>query len=508
MWDALKQIAKSSSLYYKQFNLFIGIVLFGVVIVGGIKYLKPVIPQASVDLPRQLQATTDAESKEYAISFSQEGDATVNGILLRKPFEFEDKSARFLLVLVRESSLYINETRATVTLPTSVSNIESLNPRIYAVHGVAESSYSIIDNRTILFSAVGIPEGATVSIEMTFPRSYFAFSALGRLSATLSTLPVQTWTAIGITLPGLSLLFLTYLLIRRWLGAVSVSTGKVVDHPPSDVPPAVIGTLYRGKIGNQEIAATFIDLAQRGFITIHHDRTNTLIFGKGSALFGTQAMSLRPFEIFLLHQVFGDGSWSTHGENVEANLNQELFSSKIALAMVNMYDAVQAEGYFINSPNKYYLKYKIIGMVMFFLGLAGLLYGSLTLPEPAYILFVWAGMMLTSLIIVAIAPGLPTRSRHGTATLRQWIAFRNYLTDKKAINNSDKEQFLNYLPYALVLQCEHEWMARWHGQAVVLPDWYSAENTPYRAEDYEASLLSIVKSLTSRLLTSRPPDLA
>lgn len=505
MWNALKQIAKSSSLYYKQLNLFVGIMLVAAVIGGGFKFNAP---QASIDLPRQLQAKSDGESVTYDVAFTQEGTVAVNDTNLRKPFEFEGKNARFLLVLVRESSLYIPETRATVTLPTELINVEALKPRIYAVHGVGASTYSVTDNRTIVFSAYDIPEGATVSIELTFPRSYFDFSPLVELNATLSTLPVQTWTAIGIALPGLSLLFLGYLLLRRWLGVLSVSTKKISEIPPCDTPPAVIGTLYRGKIGNQEIAATFLDLAQRGFLTIHHDRDSALILGKGSALFNAQATTLRPFEIFLLHQVFGEGSWSAHSDAVEANLNQELFSSKIAMAMVNMYDAVQAEGYFVNSPNKYYLKYKIVGMVMFFIGLAGLLYGSLTLPEPAYILFVWAGMMITSLIIIAIAPGLPRRSKRGTKTLHEWMMFRNYLIDKAPMNITDTEQFLSYLPYALVLQCEHEWIRRWHGQAVILPDWYSAENTPYRAEDYEVALLNIVKSLTSRLFTSRPPDIA
>jgi hypothetical protein len=508
VWDALKQIAKSSSLYYKQFNLFVGVILLGAVVFGGYKFLIPNAPQASVDLPRQLAATTDAESKEYDVRFTAKGDATVNGITLHKPFTFDHKTARFLLVLVRESPLYLNETRATVTLPTPVNDPTTLAPRIYAIHGVGDSSYQVVDNRTIVFDALGVPEGATVSIELAFPRSYFNFSPLGQLRANLSTLSVRTWTIIGITLPGLSLLFLFYLLVRRWLGALTVGTKKRAETPPNVLPPAVVGTLYRGKIGNREIAATFLDLAQRGFLTIHHDRTNALVFGKGAALFDSKATSLRPFEIFLLHQIFGDGSWMAQGQEIEASLSQELFSSKIAMAMVNMYDAVQAEGYFVNSPNKYYLKYKVAGMIMFFIGLAGLLYGSLTLPEPAYILFVWAGMMITSLLIMVIAPGLPTRSKRGTDTLRQWMAFRNYLTDKTAISVNDTEIFFTFLPYALVLQCEHDWMARWHGQAVILPDWYSAENTPYRAEDYEASLLHIVEELTSHLFTSRPPDLA
>lgn len=508
MWDALKQIAKNSSLYYKQLGLFVGIAFVGVILGGGFKYLLPSAPQASSDIPRALRTTSDGEYKDYAITITKRGDVVVDGVKLRQPLAFEEDNARFLLVLIRESTHYVTQTRATVTLPEAVTRLEAFNPRIYAVHGVSDASYTFVDNRTISFTAMDIPEGATVSIELTFPRSYFDLPFLTNLDATLSTLPLKTWTIIGFAVPATSLLFLAYLLIRRWLGSLAISTPKVIETPPSTFPPAVIGTLYRGKIGAQEITATFLDLAQRGFLTLHYDHNQNLVLGKGASLYNSQANTLRPFEIFLLHQIFGDSGWSAQAGIVEASLNEELFSSKIAMAMVNMYDAVQAEGVFVSSPNKYYLKYKIIGMLMFFIGLAGLLYGSLTLPEPAYILFVWAAMMITSLLIIAVAPGLPRRSRRGTQLLHEWMMFRNYLTDKTPINTNDKEQFLNYLPYALVLQCEKEWIHRWHGQAVILPDWYSAENMPYRAEDYEASLLAIIKSLTSRLFTSRPPDIA
>lgn len=497
MWSALKEVARNSTLYYKQFNLFVGLILLVVVVIGGVKFFIPSSPEASVDLPRALQPTEEAETKEYAIQVTKEGGVTVNDVSLRNPFTFEANVARFLLVLVRESPIYVNELRATVSLPTAVTNGESLTPRIYAIHGVGEAFYRINDNRTITFTALGIPEGGTVSIEMAFPRDYFAFSSLGRIRATLSTLPVQTWTTIGITLPGLTLLFLAYLLVRRWFGAVAVATKKVIDTPPTNSPPAVVGALYRGKIGNQEIAATILDLAQRGFITIHHDRHDAIVFGKGSSLFNAQATSLRPFEIFLLHQIFGNGSWMAKTQDIEADLNHELFSSKVAMSLVNMYDAVQAEGYFINSPNRYYLRYKLIGMILFFIGLAGLLYGSVTLPEPAYILFAWVGMMTASLLIIAIAPGLPTRSRRGTATLKQWIAFRHHLTRKEPIATTNTDEFFDYLPYALVMHCERDWLARWHNQAVMLPDWYSAEEeTPYRAEDYEASLIHIMQNIT------------
>jgi uncharacterized membrane protein len=311
-----------------------------------------------------------------------------------------------------------------------------------------------------------------------------------------------------VTIPALTLLFLLFLLAKRWVSYAKVQTQQKFPLLPSNSPPAIVGALYRGNIGKKEITATIFDLAQRGFVSLHIDGDGTLGFSKGASLYTQKATSLRPFEIFLLHQIFGQQDFITQSREVEVGLNSELFSQKIALTLVNIYDATVAEGFFIKSPNTYFMKYKVTGIFLFFIALTALVYGAFTLPSQAFVLFFWVGMIISSLLIIGITPGLPHRTPLGDKILKQWMGFRNYLTAKEPVDTHQTSEFFHYLPYAIVLGCEHEWILRWREQTLVLPEWFTAAEGVYTSEDYDRSLITAIAFMSRHLVAARPPDLA
>jgi hypothetical protein len=82
------------------------------------------------------------------------------------------------------------------------------------------------------------------------------------------------------------------------------------------------------------------------------------------------------------------------------------------------------------------------------------------------------------------------------------------LSRKEPIGKTETAQFFTFLPYAIVLECEDAWIKRWQKQTLVLPGWYSAEKTLYDADEYGASLVSVINYLARSLVSARPPDLA
>lgn len=496
------------TLYYKHLNLFlvVGIVVAG--FLAGPYLYSALVPQASVDLPRSL-APTEGDLPIYDIEVSEQGRVRVNGEDLKGALTFEAEKTRLLLILVRKSDVGLDGIRATIRLPKVVTDPQSLNPRIYAIHGTGSSFARPLNGQTVLYEVQEVFPGATVSIELTFPSGYFDLTTVDQAREDLVSVSPERWIELGIIVPSIAGLFLFYLLLLRWFSFWSVRTDDYKTVPPSTIPPAVVGTLYHGQIGRREIAATLFDLARRGFVTIHRRGEHDVVFGKGQKLYGAEAASLRAFEVFLLHQIFGDEQGAvSKTRDIEAKINKELFSSQIALAYVNIYDTAIAEGYFIQSPNTYYLRYKMTGIIFFFLASAALLYGAFTLPEPAYILFLWAGAVAASLLIIASTPGLPRRTKTGTATIKQWMAFRHYLTDSMPIAAPSSAEFFTFLPYAIVLDCEKEWVSRWSQQTIALPGWFTAEQNLYTADDYEASIVSIISYLAHNLVVARPPDVA
>ncbi len=507
MWRALRDIVKNTTFYYKQLNLFLLIGLVLSVVWVAHKYYASLALNASTIFTRNKTQSVN-KPNSFDIVIGSDGKVAINGRQTRGTITFGETEDEFLYLLVPSADVYIDSIQATVHLPAD-KDPRLVRHKFYAIHGVESEREEEINSTTMRFIATSVPPGAEVSVHYWFPKDYFALSSFDRIRSQIQVISKRQWIIIGIFLPSLSVLFLLYLLFQRMFALWRVRNRMPVNVAPSStIAPAIIGALYHGYIGKKEITATIFDLARRGFINVHLGDEDEIIFARGSSLYSTKANLLRPYEIFLLHQIFGEEGFASHGITITNGLNSELFSSKIALTILNIYDATVAEGYFIKSPNTYYLKYKISGMILFFIALVALVYDAFTLPEPAYILFFWLGMLLSALIIIKLTPGLPRRTRLGDATLKQWLGFRNYLSARQLINAGNTSDFFNNLAYAIVMDCEKEWIARWVEMPIPLPEWFTAEGQLYTAEEFSKSVVTIVEFLAKHLIAARPPDLA
>ena len=84
------------------------------------------------------------------------------------------------------------------------------------------------------------------------------------------------------------------------------------------------------------------------------------------------------------------------------------------------------------------------------------------------------GSIVSVIIVWVFAPRMPRGRVKGAQEQRRWEAFRNYLEDLTRFQDmaTAQEQFEKYLPYAVALGVEREWVRRFEGLTVSPPMWY------------------------------------
>ena len=319
--------------------------------------------------------------------------------------------------------------------------------------------------------ATGITPSAQLSIEVEVPKSFVTPSPIFLFSQKLSDIPIADWTYLSLFLPLLTLIVLIIVGANRF-GGVGPA-GAPISDLPSRLPPAMVGILLNGKLSTRDIAATFIDLAIRGHLVIRQFAYNDFRF---SRLQSTD--QLAPFEATLLSQIFGPLFDKTSSAEISLLLSKEVFSTRVSSAFLLAYNEIGKLGYFKTNPLAYHLRYQIISIVLFIVGLAGFVLNIIIVPGLSYVLLAWAGMMISALVIYAFALGLPVRTLEGDRELARWLSLRSYLTDKTEVPFTAlvQEQYQRLLPYSIVMEAEVAWTRRFFEMPFAVPDWYLADN--------------------------------
>ena len=400
--------------------------------------------------------------------------------------------------ILDNAGTYYDAVTVTVTLPSDFAN--SVTPSIDGIHGVGSSSAEIEDSHTIVYSASQVDSAATVSIIAEMPKGSIKPPFLVQIFSQLNNLKSNFWIILAVMVPALTLLFM-FALIAYELRRNKTDQPKFESNtPPMAIPPALVGVLFHQKVGPREIAATLIDLAMRGDIIIL-DRERDFAFAKNKF-----DQRLLPYEKILLSKIF-DKNISSSASEIEERINRHMYSKKISLFSSGVYALSTQLGYFKQNPQQVHSKYTTAGVLMFFAGVVGFFLSLAVFTNPPYAALFWVGMMVASLVIVYISYKIPIRSVLGQETSANWVAFRNFLTNKNRIEFSYENQnlFQKYLPYALVLDCEVAWAKRFSGQNFVLPDWYATNSSGLGLEDFCLSLFPIVSYVSRSLASTREP---
>jgi uncharacterized membrane protein len=251
----------------------------------------------------------------------------------------------------------------------------------------------------------------------------------------------------------------------------------LITEPPSDLPPAVVGTLIDERAEMQDIMSTMIDLARRGFLTIE-ELERDFNFERT-----TQPISdLRSYEKSFVKGIFGSKT------SRKLNDLRYKFSSKLPGIREELYDELVDSGFAQTSPEKVRNRYRAFAFL--FLGLGILLFflmAGLAEVVPFAVCPVIA-LLPTIIALMFTSSHMPRKTEKGALEAAKWEAFKRYLKDMDAQRDLESAAaiFERYLPYAVAFGFERSWIRKFSSlENVPAPTWYGPMHRPvYRTGRY------------------------
>ena len=438
------------------------------------------------------------ENPKVQVSISEDGDIAVGGERSSdKLVSVENDDELRMVILDRPGTSY---NLVSIELSVPNSSARRVEHEILAIHGVDEASSHVRDSSTIVYEALGVSSQSSITIVAKFPSGIISHPIYKKLLNDLASLEFSYWLALAIFLPAVTTIYmLIFLAFQRRLHKVDIPE-KESSSPPMAIPPAIVGVLFRQKVGAREIAATLIDLARRKNVVIL-DRERGFAFGKGK--FDKRLLG---YEKTLLSKVFQEKMTAERLE-VEKRIANHLYSKKMSVVSAGIHAIATRMGYFRQNPFRLHIRYRLIGLSAFLIGLLGF-FASLmidSLPEVSALF--WLGMMASALIIAFTAGNIPLRSEIGKEALSNWLAFKKYLSNPEPIPFSNKifETFGEHLPYAIVLGCESAWVNRFKEHNFVMPTWFITEKEGLGIDDFCLSLFPIISYVGRSFAALREP---
>jgi uncharacterized membrane protein len=254
--------------------------------------------------------------------------------------------------------------------------------------------------------------------------------------------------------------------------------GLVSDYlaePPEDVPPGVVGTLVDEKADMQDVVATLIDLARRGYLTIDEE------VEKGFAGLTTHRdfvfertdkdwNDLHDYELVLLRKLFGG-----HDSRRMSELKNK-FYTVLPQIRNGLYDAMVDAGYFSRRPDRTRMIYTVLGVFGAIVGVGlGIFVSSLWAQWVDTIWCPAVGLVIGGIGLAVVGQAMPSKTKKGAEAAARWGAFRAYLKEIERYTDLEQatELFERYLPYAIAFNLERRWVQKFaRVETTPIPGWY------------------------------------
>jgi uncharacterized membrane protein YgcG len=247
--------------------------------------------------------------------------------------------------------------------------------------------------------------------------------------------------------------------------------------PPDGMTPGEVGTLVDNSAAMRDIIATLVDLAVRGYLTIeekqtsqamgliHHSEYTFHLKKKASEWTG-----LKQHELQLLSALFTEGAVDT----VSLSELQNHFYKNIPGIRDSLFDELLERGYYLHRPD--YVRAGWIGgaLVVGFLFFATGMWTSFAMRQAPTALIVSA--ILTGLIICVFGWFMPGHTAKGMTALENTLGFEDFLqhveSDRIARIEKTPALFEKYLPFAMALGVEKNWVGAFGDICKQPPSWY------------------------------------
>ena len=274
----------------------------------------------------------------------------------------------------------------------------------------------------------------------------------------------------------------------------------VVEYtPPDDLRPAEMGLILDERADTQDVTATIIDLAVRGYLKIKE------IPKEG--LFGSTDWELtkveRADELSDYERKLYDGLFMT-GTPVEMSDLKNTFAPRLQTVKDSLYSDSMKRKWFGQKPETARTAWVLVGVGVLVLGIAlsflsGYFLGRALIATP---------VILAGLVLVILSRAMGRRTSTGSEALRRVLGFRLYISTAETRRQEFNEQeniFAKYLPFAIVFGCVGKWAKAFEGlenqAASSTSGWYSGTR-PFQVVAFASGLQHFSSSVGSTIASS------
>ncbi len=493
----------SVGIYYRKlfFFAFLALVAFGGYRLSQIGFNFNFLQKADASINEQLpNESKKLDNFILTINVLPDGSAQIGDEKSQLVVPVSKDLDEMRLLIFDKPKLAYQKITIFVRLPKNLAQLPE-DPEMIAVHGATPLG-ARLQGDTITYEAKDIVESSTVTIVAKFPKGFFTLPAKQEFKRKIDAIPGLIWVFGGIIFPPIALVLIFSMLFgsRFQLREKQVSGER--NTPPKDLPPSLVSILYFGHVTPRAIMAMLVDLAKRGFIEIYNKGDDFYIYRH--KISKDLAKSLDKSEFYLLDKIFLPKQQKVDNVDVEERIARHIFSRKIALVFLDIYNNGGHLGYFKNNPFYIHLKYRMIGIATFFIGLLGYVIFAVFYPDPKFVLFLWIALIIFGMLIVNLAPSLTGFSPKGESEREEWVKFKNFLTREEFIEGYD-DYFEKYLPYAIAMGVEAEWAARFAKASFAMPKWYDYAGEVEGVENFAKSFLPVIQIISQELTASSDP---
>jgi hypothetical protein len=288
-----------------------------------------------------------------------------------------------------------------------------------------------------------------------------------------------------------------------------VGSVAVQYEPPAGLTPGEVGALVDDAADMRDITASMVDLAVRGYIVIEERKKEQLL-----GLYSTQDYAFilqkkpaewagaKPHELLLLAGLFNNGT----REYVELSDLQNRFYKHLPGIRGALFDALVGHGYYGHRPDTVRQLFVGAGVVAGVLLFGAGQYGAQRFGMQAQPFIVAA--IATAAVICGFGWFMPARTIAGARARLGAVGFEEFLgrveADRMERMPQTPQTFEKYLPFAMALGVEKNWVTAFDGVCKEPPSWYrTPPGSTFRPALF-ANSLSQMSARAGQVLASAP----
>jgi len=278
--------------------------------------------------------------------------------------------------------------------------------------------------------------------------------------------------------------------------------------PPEDggraLLPAEAGALVDERFDPQDLTASMVDLAVKGYLVIEEKPIEGILFDRTDYLLRREKKpdaELHPFERMLLERLF-----EGRGAEVRISDLKLSFYKNLDDLRKTIFVGLERLRYFAANPSSVKSAYTRAGVLIAGAGLFASVLSQRVSEGTMTLLPVCS--ILSGGIIVIFARFMPVKTLRGVKALGKVQGFEEFLmrAEKDRLERmNDPRLFEKYLPYAIALGVSERWAKAFEGIAQEPPRWYSSGSgfRTFHPSAFQHSLDSALTGMASAM-TSAP----